>query len=764
MKTRFTFFLALFFLAFTQSLLAQYVQVNDTYTAQQLVDALVDGSCAQISNITFKGAPNRKSSGYFTNGGSTFPFSNGIVLSSGYAASVTGPNDSLLSEGGTEWLGDNDLETALNVSNTINATILEFDFVPFTDKISFDYIFASEQYLTSINSQNQCNYTDGFAFLIKEVSGSAPYKNLAVVPGTNIPVKVNTVRGEGVCPSANEQYFGGFSGPNHPINFNGQTIALKAETDVNAGSLYHIKLVVADQGNNLYDSAIFLGGGSFRNTTDLGPDRLLATKNPLCPNETITLDATTMNASGYQWSKNGAELPGKTAPLYTVTSEGEYTVAIKITATCFSKGKIKIEYASLPPSQTYTLLQCDENNDGITNFNLNLATEIITNNNTAFTVQYFVDSTDANLNINPIVNTTAFQNITLNQQISARVTNQYGCFAISTLTLLTSANGLTNPDPQAKCDEDGIEDGLTSFDLTISNAQILQNLPANLQLRYFTSGADALASINPISTPENFINTAAYNQTIYGRIYNGSDCYSIIKLNLIVYTFGNGFKNEDVILCEDNIITLDAGAGFTSYSWNTVPIQNTQTININQPGSYTITAVNSNGCKGSKTFTVLPSAPATGAIIDIDDFRGNNNSITITPQGIGKYEFSIDGKNYQNENVFKDLITGKYTIYINDKNGCGNYSEVIYILDYQKFFTPNNDNINDVWRIPYLSLLPKSEVLIFDRYGKLLTGFKGTGPGWDGTYNGRPLPATDYWFVIHLETGRTIKGHFSLLR
>lgn len=764
MKTRFIFFSVLLFLAGTQTLMAQYVQINDTYTAQQLVDALVDGSCAQISNITLKGATNKKSSGYFNNGGSEFPFSNGIVLSSGYATSVTGPNNSLLSEGSTDWQGDNDLETALEVNSTINATILEFDFIPFTDKISFDYIFASEQYLTSINSQNQCNYTDGFAFLIKEVNSSTPYKNLAVVPGTNIPVKVNTVRGEGVCPSANEQYFGGFSGPNHPINFNGQTIALKAETDVNAGSLYHIKLVVADQGNNLYDSAIFLGGGSFRNTTNLGPDRLLATNNPLCPNETITLVATTINASGYQWSRNGIELPGQTSPLYTITSQGEYSVAIKITPSCFSKGKIKIEYASLPPSQTYTLLQCDENNDGITNFNLNLATTIITNNNTSFSVQYFTDKNNANLNINPIQNTTIFQNSTLNQEIYARVANQYGCASISTLTLLTSTNGLTNPDPQAKCDEDGIEDGFTSFDLTLSNTQILQNLPVNLQLRYFTSATDALASINPITTPESFINTIAYNQSVYGRIHNGSDCYSIIKLDLIIYTFGNGFKDENVILCKDSTITLDAGSGYSSYSWDTVPTQNTQTINISQPGSYTITAINNNGCKGSKTFTVLPSAPATGAVIDINDFRGNENSIAIAPKGIGNYEFSLDGKNYQDDNVFKNLMTGKYTVFINDKNGCGNYSETIYILDYPKFFTPNNDGINDVWRIPYLGLLPKSEVLIFDRYGKLITGFKGTDLGWDGTYNGKALPATDYWFTIQLETNRTIKGHFSILR
>lgn len=763
MKTRFTFFLALFFFLFTRTALAQYVQVNDNYTAQQLVNALVDGSCAQISNITVKGSSDRSSYGYFTNPSSVFPFTNGIVLSTGYASSIVGPNNSLLSEGSTDWHGDLDLQMALDVYNTINATILEFDFIPFTDKISFDYIFASEQYLTSINSPNQCNYTDGFAFLIKEVNSTSPYKNLAVVPGTNIPVKVNTVRGQGVCPSANEEYFGGFSGPNHPINFNGQTTVLKAETDVIAGTLYHIKLVVADQGNNLYDSVIFLGGGSFRNTTNLGPDRLFTTNNPLCTGDEIVLDATTLNAKGYQWYKDGSKLEGETSALYTVTSQGEYSVTIQLTETCFSTGKIKIEYALLPTSLNYSILQCDENDDGITLFNLDLATQMITNTIADITVQYFTDLDNANQNINPIIGTTV-QNTIANQKLFVRLTNAYGCIGMSTLTLLTSANELTNPSPQATCDEDGIDDGYTSFNLSLSTVEILKNLPSGLQLQYFTSPADALTLVNPIATPENFTNTILHNQTLYARIYNGSDCFGIVQLNLMVYSFGGRFDDEDVILCKGSTITLDAGNGYSSYNWNTIPTQNTQTINVNEPGSYTITVTNNHGCLGSKTFTVIHSEPATDAHIEINDFRGGQNSVTIQPKGIGVYEFSLDGKIYQGSPLFSNVPAGQYTAYINDKNGCGGYSTVIYVLDYPKFFTPNNDGINDIWRIPYLRLLPESEVIIFDRYGKLITGFKGTEPGWDGFYNGKLLPATDYWFTIKLKDGRNVQGHFSMLR
>lgn len=762
MKTRFTFFSTLFFLLSVKTVSAQYVQVNDNYTAQQLVNALVDGSCAQVSNISVKGASEKSSYGYFTNPSSSFPFTNGIVLSTGYATSIVGPNDSLLSEGSTDWKGDLDLQLALDVYNTINATILEFDFIPFTDKISFDYIFASEQYLTSINSPNQCNYTDGFAFLIKEANSTSSYKNLAVVPGTNIPVRVNTVRGEGVCPPANEEYFGGFSGPNHPINFNGQTKVLKAETDVIAGTLYHIKLVVADQGNNLYDSAIFLGGGSFRNITDLGLDRLFATNNPVCTGDEIVLDATTLNAKSYQWYKDGVKLQGETSALYTVTTQGDYTVAIQLTETCFSTGKIKIEYALLPAPQNYSILQCDENNDGITIFNLDLATQMITNTITGISVQYFINYDNANQNVNPIIGTT-YQNTVPDQSLYARITNTHGCTSISTLSLLTSTNGLTEPSPQTTCDEDGVQDGFTSFNLSKSTIEILQNLQSNLELQYFTSSSDAITSINPITNPENFTNTVPHNQTLYARIYNGSDCFGIVELNLVVYSFSEMF-DEDVILCKNDTITLDAGSGYSLYSWNTSPVQNTQIINVSEPGSYTVTVTNSRGCQGSKTFTVVLSEPATDANIEINDFKGGQNSVTIQPEGLGSYEFSLDGENYQDLATFNNVMSGKYTVYINDKNGCGSYSEIIYVLDYPKFFTPNNDGINDTWRIKYLHLFPESEVVIFDRYGKLINGFKGTEPGWDGTYNGKPLPSTDYWFIIKLKDGRNVKGHFSMLR
>jgi len=249
----------LFCFGFHLSASAQNIAVDDTYTAQQLVEnVLVNSPCANVSNFSISGgafATGEHSYGYFNAGGSGFPLANGVVLSTCRANYTPGPNSSILSDSAPNWLGDSDLAQALNISNISNATVLEFDFVPLTSTISFDYIFASEEY----HGTASCNYSDGFAFLLKVAGSSNPYQNLALIPNTSIPVKVTTVHPNipGGCGPQNEAYFGSFNGTNSPTNFNGQTVVMTARGSVIPGTTYHIKLVIADEANPQYDSAIF---------------------------------------------------------------------------------------------------------------------------------------------------------------------------------------------------------------------------------------------------------------------------------------------------------------------------------------------------------------------------------------------------------------------------------------------------------------------------------------------------------------------------
>ena len=748
---------------------AQYIQVNDTYTAQQLVEnVLINSSCATVSNFSVSGgnfASGAQSYGFFNGAGTTFPFANGIVLSTGSAKRTEGPNTSLLDEGNNMgWNGDNDLEQALNINNSVNATLLEFDFIPLGNKISFDYILSSEEY----HDNAPCRYSDGFAFLLKEVGTSAPYQNLAIVPGTSTPVKVTSVHpeigGANGCPAINEEYFGGFNGQNHPTDFNGQTAVLTAEAHVTPGVQYHIKLVIADEGNYRYDSAIFLEGGSFEVTTDLGQDRLLANGNPVCSGETLTLDATTTGAVNYRWLKNGVQqVAGPGNAMFSVNSAGTYTVEVQLSGTCFSEGKIEIEYAAPLANTPQTLLQCDDNNDGLTIFNLALADALV-NTDPANTVEYYSTFAAADNATTPTLSKSGYSNIAPNQQVYARVQTPTGCYAVSTVTLATSANTVTDPAPLAKCDDDANEDGFYTFDLTTTSTQILQGLPTGLQLLYFETYANALSITSPIANPAAYTNTTAFNQIVYARVYSGSDCYGIARIRLQVYTFGNALQDETLILCTGASLTLDPGS-FTSYSWNTTPAKTTRTLTVSQPGTYTVTVTNANGCQGSKIFTVVASGPATAAELIVNDFAGNNNSITVNASGPGSYEYSIDGANYQPEPFFNDLATGEYTVYIKDANGClPVLAKSVYVLDYPRFFTPNGDGANDYWQVPFLITRGDAEITVFDRFGKLIQRFRGNSRGWDGTYNGKPLPSNDYWFVLRFGDGKIIRGHFSMLR
>ncbi len=755
------------FVCLCASSAAQNIQVDDTYTAQQLVqNVLVDSPCANVSNFSASGnipGGGTPSFGYFTNTSPSFPFTDGVVLCTAQAKRAEGPNNNLVDEGDPNWLGDQDLEQALNIGNTYNATVLEFDFTPLTSQISFDYIFASEEYSGSA----PCQYSDGFAFLLKPVGSSQPYQNLAVLPNSNTPVLVTTVHPQigSSCPAINEAYFDQFNPSNYPVNFNGQTVVLTAKGNVVPGTTYHIKLVIADEENIRYDSAIFLGGGSFHVGTDIGPDRLVATNNPVCAGEIHTLDATEAGANAYQWFKNNSPIAGATNPTYDVTDSGVYSVEINLGGSgCIATGEATIEYTPLPVlNDPTTIIQCDDDHDGISIFNLTKIDDIVRMHNPDLgNVTYFESLSDAQNDLNPITNPAAYQNITTNQLI-AKVGNGFGCANYATVNLQIANNAVTAPGPIETCDEVGDEDGLTSFTLSAQvTPQVLNGLPAGLTVAYFVSATDALTNTNPL--PDNFTNTVPMQQVIYALIVNGADCYGIIPVTLIIHTFDPvDFGDATVYLCDGNPETIGVSDGFASYLWSSG--QTASSITVTTAGVYSVTVTDANGCTAVKTFNVFNSGIATITNVDMNDFSQDQNSVLIHFTGNGDYEFSIDGIYFQSSPLFTNVEPGEYSVYIRDKNGCGTTPPYpIYVLDYPRFFTPNGDGINDLWVIKNMGSHPGAVIAIFDRYGKLLKYQNGNTLGWNGKYNGTDLPSSDYWFTIHLENGRIVKGHFSLKR
>lgn len=325
------------------------------------------------------------------------------------------------------------------------------------------------------------------------------------------------------------------------------------------------------------------------------------------------------------------------------------------------------------------------------------------------------------------------------------------------------------PDPQivqpammTLCDEN--DNGIASFNLEAQNVAILgNNNPVDFLITYHTTLE--YAETGTYSLSSGFSNTSN-PQNIYVRMEDKtSGCYATTSFELIVSPRPVIAMPGDYTFCKGSTISITAPEGFVDYNWSNG--ENTRTIVVNKEADYILTVVaevNGRRCENSKTITVYESESPVITDVKISEWTINQNAITVIVSATGNYEYSIDGAAFQVSPEFSGLESGLYTVYVRDKNGCGVAVRDITLLMFPKFFTPNGDGINDTWRIKYswneLGLL----VHIFDRYGKHLTSLNGNSHGWNGKFNGRELPATDYWFVVERKDGRHYKGHFAMIR
>jgi gliding motility-associated-like protein len=240
--------------------------------------------------------------------------------------------------------------------------------------------------------------------------------------------------------------------------------------------------------------------------------------------------------------------------------------------------------------------------------------------------------------------------------------------------------------------------------------------------------------------------------------------------------------------CENSDpLTVIAPLGADGYRWfqvdpfggNDALISEATEITINETGEYYLEAYNVISqpgdvieCPTILEFEVVSSEIATIDGLDIRD-TALGLEITVNASGIGDYEYAIDDSNgpYQDSNVFREVTPGTHTLYVRDKNGCGiaeeTFEQDLTVEGFPKFFTPNGDNVNDFWQ--FIQPIEGETIVlvsieIYDRYGKLLRQINQNSPGWDGTYNGRPLPAGGYWFKAVEDDGNVVQGNFTLKR
>ena len=483
---------------------AQQISVNSNISAEQLIEDNLVLGCVEVSNIVSNsnGSINQINSfGYFERANSSFPFENGILLSTGRAnAAGNTTNANTLNDGEENWLTDSDLETALGISNTLNATSIEFDFVSVANQVQFNYILASEEYFANY----PCEYSDGFAFLIKEAGTSNPYVNIALIPGTNIPVNTNTIHEEivGFCSAENEEYFDGYNLGD--TNFNGRTTVLTASANIQPNVEYHIKLVIADQTDENFDSAVFIEGNSFNASVDLGPDLTTCA-------DSVTLNGDTQNPlATYEWFNNGTPINGETNPTLIINTTGTYTVNVSIpinNTVCEITDTINVTLNSEQSAGNISDLQiCDDSsNDGIETFDLSVMDSDVlaavpTGN---YNISYHFNNTNAQDDSFPIL--TSIQNSVNPQPIYVRIEDiDNGCLAFATFNLVVNPLPTLSPPSRLEVCDDAVSDGVTTIDLTIKDVEI-SNGNTNYIVNYHYTQSDAEAGINPVPNP--YINT-----------------------------------------------------------------------------------------------------------------------------------------------------------------------------------------------------------------------------------------------------------------
>lgn len=409
----------------------------------------------------------------------------------------------------------------------------------------------------------------------------------------------------------------------------------------------------------------------------------------------------------------------------------------------------------------------DSSNDGIGNFNLmdNTATVLGLQNASLFAVSYHLTQNDADTNSNPLpVN---FQNSSNPQTIFIRVENKLSvtCYTTASFQIGVYKMPIAHKPPNLYACDSG-NDGIEMFNLAMQTPVILgSQSPSDFAISYHISPTDANTGNNNLST--NFTNTVN-PQTIYVRVVSIAYplCFATTSFQVQVKSEPVLVMNDTYAICEGHPITLNAPAGFSSYAWSTGSSNNSATFAI--AGNYSLTVTRNYGgitCDTTKNFVVYSSALADVAAIETTEWTDDQNAIVVhLMSDEADYEYSVDGIHFQDSTTFTNLDNGFYTVYVKSKKECGTVTRPVFLLMYPKFFTPNGDGVNDIWRIKFSNKVGAMELHIFDRYGKLITEFNGLYSGWDGTLNGRPLPADDYWFVVKRQNGKECKGHFSLIR
>jgi|GEM_PF-995733 len=432
----------------------------------------------------------------------------------------------------------------------------------------------------------------------------------------------------------------------------------------------------------------------------------------------------------------------------------------------------------LAPNQI--LSQCDTDGDGFSVFNLKNIKDFTDDTNGDYTYTFYHNLADANNDTNQIQNYQLYTNVTNPEQIFVKIVSTKGCVTITNFFIQNyQAPALPIRSIYVCESSDGIlnnSEGTFNIGIKITDIKAELAIPTGYTVTLYANQTDAQTKIDPL---DKYYTSAT--TVIWVRIEDGShNCFGVMPFNAIVNSAINLGIDTQYNICDPSMqppILLDGGSTNTSWIWknqtgNVVSIQ--QFFQPTQAGHYSITATkleNGISCSLTKEFEVIKATTPEFVTVNAED-----GEIFVAVKGDSDYQFSLNGINYfgsGNSYVFTYVSPGIHTVYVKDSNNCEKLiSTQVYLIKVPKYFTPNDDGINEEWKVLGLSnrFYADAEIIIFDRYGKILhtMNMQDNEAGWTGMSDNRKFPATDYWYRITLidnDNNHIVKrGHFSLIR
>ena len=521
-------------------------------TATYLIDNVLLGGGVIATNHSFQGDPSQI--GWFDGSNSNLGIDTGIVLSSGDVADIVGPNDSPGSFfiGNFDLPGDPTLDVVIDPAVTNDAAVLEFDFVPTSDTLKFKYVFGSEEYLEYVATIN-----DAFGFFLSgpnPAGGMYIDENLALIPGTTDPVSIFNVN-----DVTNSAYYidngDGSTAPQNTdptvIQFDGFTTPLTAIAAVICGATYHIKLVVADAGDDIIDSGVFLEAGSFFSPPLDVVNNLGIDSNVLelaCGYEVI-LTADGGIGALYEWYNYSTGILVATDPSITVSNGTYYVIASDISGCSSISDTFSINappFALKDFTVSYTDISCWDDTDGSIGIFIDDYTNILSYN-------FYLDGT-LNSNSHPL--DTFWNNVSEGDHLIQIVDSAYLCDT----SFYISISAPIYPLQVLASSEVAVCSGGNSGELVGTSAG---GSPGYIYSWYETG--------NPVS----FSNSDTVSGLIAGSYYlsveDANGCDTFTTVNIIEPPFAlQGSSQIFAVACKgDNtgMIVGDAGGGWGPYRY-----------------------------------------------------------------------------------------------------------------------------------------------------------------------------------------------------